>query len=55
MFIPVLFFIIGLLCLIKGGDWFVDGSTGIARRFRLPCPKILYLSASGRLPLQNMV
>ena len=36
MFIPVLFFIIGLLCLIKGGDWFVDGSTGIARRFRLP-------------------
>lgn len=36
MFIPVLFFIVGLLCLIKGGDWFVDGSTGIARRFRLP-------------------
>ncbi len=36
MFIPVLLFIVGLLCLIKGGDWFVDGSTGIARRFRLP-------------------
>ena len=23
MFIPVLLFIVGLLCLIKGGDWFV--------------------------------
>ena len=22
--------------LIKGGDWFVDGATGIARRFRIP-------------------
>ena len=25
MLIPVVLFIIGLLCLIKGGDWFVDG------------------------------
>ena len=33
MLIPVLLFIVGLLCLIKGGDWFVDGATGIARRF----------------------
>ena len=24
------------LCLIKGGDWFVDGATGIARRFKVP-------------------
>ncbi len=32
----VLLFIVGLVCLIKGGDWFVDGATGIARRFRLP-------------------
>ncbi len=29
MMIPVLLFIVGLVCLIKGGDWFVDGSTGI--------------------------
>ena len=29
MLIPVLLFIVGLLCLIKGGDWFVDGATGI--------------------------
>ena len=36
MLIPVLLFALGLICLIKGGDWFVDGSTGIARRFHLP-------------------
>ena len=34
--VPVLLFAAGLIALIKGGDWFVDGSTGIARRFRLP-------------------
>ena len=32
----VLLFAVGLVFLIKGGDWFVDGATGIARRFRLP-------------------
>ncbi len=36
MLIPVLFFLAGLLFLIKGGDWFVDGATGIAHRFHLP-------------------
>ena len=36
MLIPVLLFLVGLACLIKGGDWFVDGATAIARRFRLP-------------------
>jgi len=36
MFIPVLLFLAGLVCLIKGGDWFVDGAAGIARRFHLP-------------------
>lgn len=36
MIIPVLLFAIGLVALIKGGDWFVDGATGLARRFRLP-------------------
>ena len=36
MLIPVLLFILGLIVLIKGGDWFVDGATGIARRFHLP-------------------
>ena len=36
MLVPILLFIVGLVLLIKGGDWFVDGATGIARRFRLP-------------------
>ena len=36
MLIPVLLFAVGLIFLIKGGDWFVDGATGIARRFGLP-------------------
>ncbi|MBE7008610.1 MAG: calcium/sodium antiporter [Ruminococcaceae bacterium] len=36
MLVPVLLFVVGLVCLIKGGDWFVDGATAIARRFRLP-------------------
>lgn len=36
MLVPVLLFLLGLLLLIKGGDWFVDGATGIARRFHIP-------------------
>lgn len=36
MIIPVLLFVLGLVLLIKGGDWFVDGSTGIAERFHVP-------------------
>ena len=36
MLISILLFAIGLVLLIKGGDWFVDGATGIATRFRLP-------------------
>ena len=32
----ILLFAVGLVLLIKGGDWFVDGATGIARRFKLP-------------------
>ena len=36
MLIPVLLFALGLGLLIKGGDWFVDGATGIAERFHVP-------------------
>ncbi len=32
----ILLFCIGLIMLIKGGDWFVDSASGIARRFKLP-------------------
>ena len=36
MVLAVLLFIVGFVCLIKGGDWFVDGAVGIAERFHLP-------------------
>ena len=36
MITSVLLFAVGLILLIKGGDWFVDGATGIAKRFNLP-------------------
>ena len=29
-------FLLGFVLLIKGGDWFVDGAAGLARRFHLP-------------------
>lgn len=32
----ILLFAIGLVMLIKGGDWFVDSASGIARKFHLP-------------------
>ncbi len=36
LLVPIFWLIIGLVLLIKGGDWFVDGASGIARRFHLP-------------------
>ncbi len=36
MLVPILLFLLGFALLIKGGDWFVDGSVGIAHRFHLP-------------------
>ena len=36
MLIPVLLFALGLVLLIKGGDWFVDAASGIAHRFHMP-------------------
>jgi len=36
MLVSVLLFAVGLVLLIKGGDWFVDGATGLAKRFHLP-------------------
>ena len=36
LLVPVLLFALGLVLLIKGGDWFVDGASGIATRFHLP-------------------
>ena len=36
MLVPVLLFAVGLVLLIKGGDWFVDGATDIAAHFHVP-------------------
>ena len=36
MLVPILLFILGLVLLIKGGDWFVDGATDLAHRFHVP-------------------
>ncbi len=36
MISAILLFLLGLVLLIKGGDWFVDGATGIAERFHVP-------------------
>lgn len=36
MVLAVILFAVGLVLLIKGGDWFVDGATGIAHRFHVP-------------------
>lgn len=36
LLLPIIMLIVGFAFLIKGGDWFVDGASGIARRFHLP-------------------
>ena len=36
MLAAVFWFVVGLVLLIKGGDWFVDGASGIAKRFHIP-------------------
>ena len=34
--VAILLFILGLVLLILGGDWFVDGASGLAKRFKIP-------------------
>ncbi len=36
MAFQIVLFAVGLLLLIKGGDWFVDSATGVAHKFHLP-------------------
>ena len=36
LWLTILMFVGGLVLLTKGGDWFVDSSVGIAKRFRVP-------------------
>ena len=35
-FMPYVLFVAGLVLLIFGGDWFVDGASGIAKKFHIP-------------------
>ena len=32
----LILFALGVVLLIKGGDWFVDSAVGVAKRFRVP-------------------
>ena len=36
MLTPILLFAAGLILLIRGGDWLVDGATGLAHRLHVP-------------------
>ena len=36
MLVPILLFLLGFVLLIKGGDWFVDGSVEMAHRLHVP-------------------
>ena len=36
LFVAIVLFVCGLAFLIKGGDWFVDGATAIAEKFKVP-------------------
>ena len=36
LWIALLFFAVGVVLLIKGGDWFVDSAVSLAKRFRVP-------------------
>lgn len=35
-FLPILLFLVGIICIVKGGDWFVEASSGIARASGIP-------------------
>lgn len=36
IFLQILLLIVGFVMLVKGADWFVDGSSGIARKLGIP-------------------
>ena len=36
MLLDVVVLIVGFVLLIKGADWFVDGSASVAKRLRVP-------------------
>ena len=34
--LDILILLVGFVALIKGADWFVDGSAAVAKRFHVP-------------------
>ena len=36
LWLAILLFVVGLVCLVKGGDWFVRGAVDIAAMFKIP-------------------
>ena len=34
--LDILILLVGFVAMIKGADWFVDGSSAVARKFRIP-------------------
>ena len=38
LLIQLLLLVAGFVMLVKGADWFVDGSSSIARKFGIPQP-----------------
>ena len=36
MILNVAFLLLGFVALVKGADWFVDGSASLAKVFRVP-------------------
>ena len=36
MIISMVLLVVGFMMLVKGADWFVDGSSSLARRFGIP-------------------
>ena len=36
LFLQVLLLAAGFAMLVKGADWFVDGASGLAARFKIP-------------------
>lgn len=46
LLLNILFILLGFVCLIKGGDWLVDGATHIARRAKLS-PMVIGITVIG--------
>ena len=57
VFVSLLVLIVGFILLMKGADFFVEGSSSIATRFHIPSIEAVILTAhSGKLvPMATIV